>query len=353
MQRIKSILSSCKQKRAITPLDITIFLRQFAALLTAGIPILQCFRVLEKNQGKIAMHLLIDSIKHELLSGKNLYTSLSTHKKYFNEMTCQLIKIGEHTGNLDTTLKMIADEHERQLAFIRQIKHALFYPCVISFTALLVTVSMFLFIIPKFSELFTGTHIPLPALTRCLFFLSAQLNQHLFLLCLPVLCISFLYLPHAFSRKIKKSCQKRLHQFSFMQKILLARFARNLATMFAAGIPITDALRLLMNANYPEFTHTILRIRSKLHAGLHLHQAMQSTAYFPDLMLQMVKIGEESGSLDHMLNKAADFFETDIEHLLRQFSRLLEPLIMLVLGVLIGALIIGMYLPIFKLGSAL
>lgn len=340
-----------KQKSRITSFDITIFLRQFATLLTAGIPILRCCEMLEKSQVKISMRVLIYSIKRELLSGKDLYSSLYYHQQYFDALTCQLIKIGEHTGKLDITLQMIADEHEKQLAFVKRIKQALFYPCIISVMALVITTSMFLFVIPRFAELFTDTHVPLPTLTLWLFSLSLMLKKHCILLFLPAIFILLIL--------IKKNILLRYFSklpliHPFLQKIILARFARHLAMTFSAGIPVMSALKLMMHSHTSmEFTQAIIHLRTRMNTGLQLHQAMQTLPYFPDLMVQMVKMGEESGSLDTLLIKIADFFESDIEQLVSQFSQLLEPLIMLILGVLIGGLIIGMYLPIFKLGSVM
>lgn len=352
------ILLRLKQNRRINFFDIAVFFRQFATLLAAGIPILQCCEMLEKSQVKTSLRLLIYAIKRELLSGKDLYSSLRIHDRYFTEITCQLIKIGEHTGKLDLILNMIAEDYEKQLAFKKRIYQALFYPCIISITALIVTLSMFLFVVPRFAELFSGTHIQLPALTRWIFFLSALLEQHVYILFSPIIFIAILFLPQHGSRQWKQNISQQLTQLPVIkplrQKIILAKFARNLAMTFSAGIPIIDALKLTMQADtHAEFTHTVIKLRGKINSGMHLHQAMQSLSYFPDLMIQMVKIGEESGLLDHLLLKVAGFFESDVDDLLNQSTRLLEPLIMLVLGVLIGGLVIGMYLPIFKLGSVL
>jgi len=344
------------KKRRITTFDITLFFRQFATLLTAGVPLLHGCDLLEKSQEKKAMQDLIHSIKHELLSGKDFYFSLIYHEQYFDPLTCQLIKIGEHTGKLDTTLQTIADEKEKQHFFKKQIKQTLFYPCIISISAFVITISLFLFVIPRFAELFADSHIALPTLTVWLFFLSAKLNQYWILLFLPFIPIVLIFIPHPSLQMLKDILLHRINKLplirSFLQKILLARFARNLAITFAAGIPIMDSLTLLTQPPR-EFSHAIMHLRNHIHSGLQLHQAMQSSSYFPDLMVQMVKIGEESGSLDALLLNVARWFESDIHHLIRQFCELLEPLIMLVLGVLIGGLIIGMYLPIFKLGSVL
>jgi len=352
------MLSKLKKYHRITAFDIIVFIRQFSALLTAGIPILQCCEILEKSQVKTDLRLLIFSIKQELLSGKDFYSSLSCHDNYFDAITCQLVKIGEYTGNMDVVLNMIAKEKEKQVAFKSSIKQALFYPCIITIAAIIVTLSMFLFVIPRFAELFASTHVQLPLLTRIIFFLSLKLQQYIYILFVPAFAIMMLFIPNEYFRKFKRQALQYLVKLPFLQpflrKIILARFARNLAMAFSAGVPITDALKLVMHiSSHPEFTFALIKLRNKIYSGLQLHQAMQSLPFFPDLMIQMIKIGEESGSLDHLLLKLAGFFESDTELLLNQFSKLLEPLIMLVLGALIGGLVIAMYLPIFNLGNAL
>jgi len=355
---LKSILHTFKQKRGITDFDIAVFLRQMATLITAGIPLIKSCDILEKSQVKTALQLLIYSIKREILTGKDLFFSLRHHHHYFDEMTCQLIKIGEHTGKLDTMLCMIASHKEKKLAFKRQVKQALFYPCMITITTIIVTLCMFIFVIPRFAELFHDSQIHLPLLTTWIFFLSSKLQQHTYFIFAPILFIVLVILSSKLSSSLKKNITLFLIKSPIIntcvQKVILARFARNVAITFAAGMPITEALRLAMNASgHSEFAGLASTLRNKINSGLQLHQAMQTLSYFPDMMIQMVKIGEESGMLEHMLNKLADFFESDIDHWVGQLSQLLEPLIMLVLGVLIGGLVIAMYLPIFKLGSVL
>lgn len=335
-------------KGKITHLDLTIFLRHFATLITSGISILKSFDMLEKTQAKPAMRLLVYSIKRELLSGKDVYSSFSSHGNHFDALTCQLLKIGEHSGKLDLSLQMIADEHEKRLAFRKRMTQALAYPCLITLTAIIITISMFMFVIPRFAELFAGTELQLPTLTRALFFLSSMLNQYLIFIMLPFFPLAF------FRKKLSRQLVRLPPIHHFLQKLILTRFTQNLAMTFAAGIPITRALKLFMHSKIlPEFDLVISTLHNRVNSGMQLHEALQTFPCFPDLMIQMVKIGEESGTLSQMLVKTASFLEADIEQLISHFCRLLEPLIMLVLGVLIGGLIIGMYLPIFKLGSSL
>lgn len=353
----KSLLSWFKQKRNITSSDMMIFWRQFATLFAAHIPLIQVCDILEKSQTKVQFRTLIQTIKRELLSGKNLFHSLYPHKRYFDELSCQLIRIGEHTGRLDFILCTIANHQEQQLAFKRKIKQALFYPCMIIIIALLLTFFMLIFIIPRFADLFDNANAKLPLLTVWIFFLSAQLNQHLFLLLISMLSISVVFY-FLFTTYCKKAFQPIVTQLPFIypciQKILLARFARNLAITFNAGIPIKEALRLSgSHFSHHQFNQLIAILINKVNAGMPLHHAMTILTEFPVMMIQMIKIGEETGLIDQMLGKIADFFESEIDLFLSQLGLILEPLIMLLLGVLIGGLVIGMYLPIFNLGSAL
>lgn len=302
-----------KQNRKITALDITIFVRQLATLISAGIPIIKSCDILEKSQLKISLRLLIFSIKREILSGKDLFYSMQLHRHYFDELTCQLIKIGEHTGKLETILLLIAENKEKNILFKKRIIQALIYPCIITITAILVTLSMLLFVIPQFATLFAETHSKLPSLTRCIFYISLTLQQHWFILFSPLLTSIFLFLPNSWSNKLKNSFMLHLIKLPLIHqivlKITLARFARMLAITFAAGMPITNALKMMLHMGHSlEFNYILVKLHSHITSGLQLHQAMEALSYFPDLMTQMVKIGEESGMLEHLLNKIASFF---------------------------------------------
>ncbi|MBX3709669.1 MAG: type II secretion system F family protein [Gammaproteobacteria bacterium] len=357
-QTLKLLHHTIKQKKHITDFDITIFLRQLATLTAAGVPIVKSFEILEKSQDKINLRLLIYSLRKEILTGRDLYSSLRSYSHYFDEITCQLIKVGEHTGKIEAMLTMIADNKEKNLTTKNRLKQALFYPCIIVTIAIAVTGSMFIFIIPRFAELFSNANIQLPYFTIWLFYLATESHNHIYIIMMPIFFLLLLFLPVKISLHVKQSILKHLARFPLIrqygQKIIYARFARTLAMTFAAGLPISEALKLTTyTCNDPVFISNMVKLRSTVNSGLQLYQAMQNLSYFPDLMVQMVKIGEESGMLEHLLNKIASIFESDIDHFIRQFSQLLEPLIMVVLGVLIGGLVIGMYLPIFKLGSIL
>ena len=345
-----------KNKKPITVLDISIFLRQFSTLISSGIPLIKSCEILEKSQEKMALRLLIYSLKKEMLGGKNLFHSMSLYPHYFNEFTRQLIKIGEHTGKLGTLLMTIAHHHEKNLAFKKRIKQTLFYPGLTLLLAMMVTGIMLMVVIPRFAELFQDKTAQLPLLTVTIFYFSSVLNQHssyFFSLLILALVILF-YLKDTAYFKQKRSLLIKLPIISYYhRKFFFERFARNLSISLNAGLPIIEALKLITEDQCHEFTMLMIKLRHKISTGVGLYDAMESLACFPELMIQMIKIGEECGMLDQMLYRIADFLEAEIEQLFIRFSLLLEPLIMVILGVLIGGLVIGMYLPIFKLGNTL
>ncbi|VVC75340.1 Type II secretion system protein F [Aquicella siphonis] len=344
----------------ITARENAVFLRQLAALLTAGIPIILCCEILEQSQTRPVMRALIFSIRRELLAGRDFYHSLRCQQGVFDELTCQMVKIGEHTGRLDSLLCRVADEKEKALALQTQIRQTLFYPGIIMVTALLVTLGMFLVVIPRFAELFAGSQAALPLLTRGIFYLSSSLRQHGFILLLsaPCVALALVLIPHPACAAFKNAVWQRLLRLPLVHKeirqLLLVRFTRNLSITLSAGLSLSEGLRLALYSNqHAEFARSLAQLRGCIHSGLQLHQAMRACPGFPEVLVQMVKIGEESGTPEQMLARAADFFEAGIQRRISRLCLLLEPLIMLVLGVLIGGLVIGMYLPIFKLGNVL
>jgi len=349
---------SLSKSTRISAVEMAFFLRQFATLMAAGIPLIQSCEVLEKSQEKFPLRQLIHAIKRDILTGKNLYQSLRAQTKYFDELTCQLVYLGEQTGKLDTLLLAIANQHEKKAAFTRQLKQALFYPCLVAVMTLLFTLCLFLFVIPRFAELFKDVPEKLPLLTRWIFSLSTQLQSYapICIVSLVLLGLVAAYTP--LGAAMKPCLKAALLKLPFIQhhqrQVILMHFARSLALTCSAGIPITEALHLSAKAcNNPSFSSLIASLRSKMSTGLQLHTAMQAFSYFPHLMIQLIKTGEESGMLESMLTHLAQFFETDTEQRLAKVNTLLEPLIMLVQGVLIGGLVIAMYLPLFKLGTVL
>lgn len=335
--------------------DIAMFFRQLAILIGAGISIIQSCELLEKSHQKKSIRIMIYSIKKEILSGRSFSYSLSLQSNYFNAITCQLIQIGEQTGKLDLMLFNIANHYEKSLFIKRQIKQALFYPSLLLIVALVITFSIFIFVIPKFSELFNETQQRLPMLTFWIFQIALFLQKRAvqFIIGMIFLMIMLFQIGNQQMIKWKNYREKIPVIKSFIQKIVLITFSRNLALMLNAGMPLLVALKLSVNPESSLFAITILSLRKKISTGLELHQAMADYSYFPPLMTQMIKIGEQSGKLDYMLEKIADMFENEVESLIKLFSQLLEPLIMLVLGVLIGGLTLTIYLPVFRLGMTL
>jgi type IV pilus assembly protein PilC len=356
MLNFKSWLQKLKNPHSITAFEITIFLRQFTTLISASIPVIQTCEILTKCQTNPRLRLLIYTIKRDLLTGRNLFYCLLCHPQYFDELTCRLIYIGEQTGKLEKMLATITSYHEKNHTFKQRIKQALFYPSVIVIIAILITLSMLLFVIPRFAELFQDITTQLPLLTQCIFYFSVKLREHIAaLLMIFLAAVFFTFRNRHFAFQLLKKVGIKLPTMqSYLHKIATIRFARYLSLTLSAGIPITNALLLTTHVcGNDTFANLVINLHKKVNAGVNLHQAMTMMGSFPTLMIQMVKIGEESGMLEPMLNKFADFIEADMDQLLQRLNLLLEPLIMLVLGVLIGGLVIGMYLPIFKLGNAI
>jgi type IV pilus assembly protein PilC len=327
--------------------DKTVLFQQFAALISAGIPIITACEMLETSLKQTATRSLITGIKRDLLTGKTLSVSLQRHPQQIDSLIHQLVHISEHTGKLDMMLQMIAQHLERRLAFREQIIRALFYPGIIAICGMMITLGMFIFIVPRFAELFQDFPGTLPPLTLAIFTLSAILRQAAWLLLLLPFPV---YLPIYF--KIQIPFFRLPFLKHHLRRLQLARFTRSLALTLQAGMPISAALTLAAEpCRDPLFQHTTRQVSRRIRSGMPLHRAMKPFSLYPALLIQLIQTGEESGQLDSMLAKAADMMDTDIERLLHRFSQLLEPLIMLILGVLIGGLVTGMYLPIFKLGS--
>jgi type IV pilus assembly protein PilC len=353
---IYKLCNIIKNINKINNIDINTFIRQFTVLIAAGVPLAKSLNLLEESQDKIDLRLLIYSIKKEVLSGKQLHESLNYYPKYFDKLLCQLILIGERTGKLDYTLNTITAYQEKSTALHLRIKQALFYPCIIMITACLVCTCLFLFVIPKFADLFQDFNQSLPIFTKFIFYISYLFQDYIkyILLFIVINFIIFIYN----KTKIKSGLFFIFSSLPvikpLLKKIRLVRFASTLAITFAAGIPITEALLLSSELSHDEeLSHILANVRHQINNGLQLYQAMKVFSYFPLLMIQMIKIGEETGTLEHMLYKIASFMESEVDQTLHNLSKLLEPLIMVVLGVLIGGLIIGIYLPIFKLGAVL
>lgn len=337
--------------------DAAIVMRQLAGMIPAGIPVTRCFEILEQTQRHADARAGLFKIKNHLLAGHSLFESMHCRPDWFDTFTCRLIHLGEQTGKLDQVLLTLAADYENKLEFHRSIRRALFYPCIIFTIAVILTCCMFIFVIPSFAALFRDMDKPLPLLTRMIFALSTMLTSALPVIFLLVIIV-MIALRLTVRRNIFNILRQRLRTLpplaGILQTLALIRLLRNLALALSAGMPILDALQLITGScGHESINSSARQLRSSLCAGHTLYQAMQMQTVFPIMARQMVRVGEESGALDKMLDKSADILEMQLNSSIFHITQLLEPLIMSVLGVLIGSLVIGMYLPVFNLGSAL
>jgi len=346
-----------KSQKRITQGDIAIFSRQLATMIAAGIPLVQAFDITARGQNNLRLQKLLLAIKTDIESGTTFAQALKKHPKYFNALFCNLIEAGEQSGSLDIMLDKVATYKEKTESIKGKIKKALFYPAAVLVVAFLVTAGLLIFVIPQFESLFQGFGADLPALTRLVIQLSEIFQAYWWLMFGGIgisiwLVLYFRNNSSKFAYAIDQISLKIPVIGNVLKNAAIARFSRTLAITFAAGLPLVDALRSVAGATgnilYANATDSI---RENVSSGQQMHVAMKSTRLFPNMVIQMISIGEESGSLEEMLSKTADFYEEDVDNAVDALSSLLEPLIMVVLGGLIGSLVIAMYLPIFKLGS--
>ncbi len=337
--------------------DIAVFSRQLATMMAAGIPMVQSLEIVGNGHDKPAMQKLILDIKSNIEGGSTLHESLAKHPLYFDDLFVNLVEAGEQAGALETLLDKIANYKEKTEALKKKIKKALFYPTAVLVVAVIVTTILLIFVIPQFESLFKGFGADLPAFTQMVVNLSRFVqHQGWWILILSGAAIyAFLYFKKR-SRNMRRALDRLLLKFPIigpiMVKAAIARFARTLSTMFAAGVPLVEAMQSVAGATgnivYEEAT---LRMKDEVATGQRLQRAMENTGLFPNMVVQMIAVGEESGSLDAMSSKVAEFYEAEVDAAVDGMSSLLEPLIMAILGVLVGGMVIAMYLPIFKLGS--
>src|SRR5277367_1410065 len=337
--------------------DIAVFARQLATMMSAGIPMVQAFEIIGNGHEKPSMQKLVLDIKSNIEGGSTLHESLAKHPLYFDDLFVNLVEAGEHAGALETLLDKIATYKEKTEALKKKIKKALFYPAAVLAVAVIVTVILLIFVIPQFEELFKGFGADLPAFTQMVINLSKALQADGIFIAAVVAGAfwTFFYFKKR-SRKMREWLDRISLKVPIIGPILnksaIARYARTLSTMFAAGVPLVEALESVAGATGNiVFEDAVMRMRDEVATGQRLQRAMESTGLFPNMVIQMIAVGEESGSLDSMSAKVATFYEAEVDNAVDSMSSLLEPLIMAVLGVLVGGLVIAMYLPIFKLGS--
>ncbi len=357
-KKVRKEMQLFKSGKRIVSEDIALFARQLATMLQAGIPMVQCFDIIGNGHDKPSMQKLVLAIKADVEAGTSLHEALGKHPLYFDDLFVNLVEAGEHAGALETLLDKVATYKEKTEALKKKIKKALFYPAAVLVVAVIVTIILLIFVIPQFESLFKGFGADLPAFTQMVIDLSrfVQAQGWWMMIVVGVAFWVFFYFKKR-SRPMRQFLDRMMLKAPvvgpIMVKASIARYARTLSTMFAAGVPLVEALTSVAGATgnivYEDAT---LRIRDEVSTGQRLQRSMESTGLFPNMVIQMIAVGEESGSLDSMAAKVADFYEADVDAAVDAMSSLLEPLIMAILGVLVGGMVIAMYLPIFKLGAA-
>ena len=341
----------------VKPEDIAIFSRQLATMLAAGIPLVQAFEIVGNGNDKPAMQKLILDIKAEVEGGTSLHESLGKHPLYFDDLFVNLVEAGEQAGALESLLDKIATYKEKTEALKKKVKKALFYPAAVLVVAVIVTVILLIFVIPQFEALFKGFGADLPAFTQAVINLSKFVQSDgIFIAAVTGGAFWVFFYFKKRSRKMRQFLDRASLKIPIVGPILvksaIARYARTLSTMFAAGVPLVEALESVAGATgNVVYEDAVMRMRDEVATGQRLQRAMEATSLFPNMVVQMIAVGEESGSLDAMSAKVATFYEQEVDNAVDSMSSLLEPLIMAILGVLVGSLVIAMYLPIFKLGA--
>jgi type IV pilus assembly protein PilC len=343
--------SSIKQK------DIAVFTRQLATMMKAGVPLLQAFDIVARGATNPRLTKLLNDIRTDVETGTSLSVAFRKHPMQFNALYCNLVEAGEQGGILEQLLERLAIYEEKTMALKQKIKSALIYPVAVLVVAFVVLTIIMLFVIPAFKEVFSSFGADLPAPTLAVMWLSEQFVAYWWLI-FGVLIGGGYFFMQSWKRSEKMQIAMdrlflRVPVFGdLIRKSVLARWTRTLSTMFGAGVPLVEALDSVGgasgNAVYQIATE---QIQKEVSTGTALTMAMQNTGVFPTMVLQMTSIGEESGSLDHMLGKAAEFYEDEVDEMVKGLSSLMEPFIIVILGVLIGGIVVSMYLPIFKLGA--
>jgi len=352
----KSLLGGGGGKK-ITPKDITIFSRQLATMMSSGVPLVQSFEIIGRGHENANMQELILGVKADVEAGNSLTESLKKRPLQFNELYCNLVEAGEHAGILEAILHKLATYMEKTEALKSKIKAALFYPAAVIVVAGIVVTILMIFVIPQFSELFGSFGADLPALTQMLIDMSNFFVQWWWAMFAAIVGTAFGLL------ELKKRSVPFAHLLDrlslkipiigvVLEKSAIARFARTLETMFAAGTPLVESMTSVAGAcGNIVFYDACIKIKDEISTGTQLQASMRETKLFPNMVIQMVAIGEESGSIDTMLGKVADWYEQEVDDAVEALTSLLEPAIMAFLGVVIGGIVIGMYLPIFKMGA--
>lgn len=343
--------------KKIKPMDIALFTRQMATMMKAGVPLLQSFDIISEGFDNPNMRKLVDEVKQEVAAGNSFAASLRKKPQYFDELYCNLVESGEQAGALENLLDRIATYKEKTEALKAKIKKAMNYPIAVVVVAIIVSAILLIKVVPQFEEVFANFGAELPAFTLMVIGISQFLQEWWFIFLLGIFAAAFSFREAMKrSQKLRDSVDRGVLKLPIVGDILyksaVARFARTLSTTFAAGVPLVDALDSVSGATgNVVFKNATNKIKADVSTGMQLNFSMRTTGTFPSMAVQMTAIGEESGSLDEMLDKVASFYEAEVDNMVDGLTSLMEPIIMSVLGVLVGGLIIAMYLPIFQLGA--
>lgn len=349
-----SIFSAGKK---IKPLDIALFTRQMATMMKAGVPLLQSFDIIGEGFDNPNMRKLVDDVKQDIAAGNSFATALRKYPRYFDDLYCSLVDAGEQAGALETLLERVATYKEKTEALKAKIKKAMTYPIAVVVVAIIVTSILLLKVVPQFQAVFSSFGAKLPAFTLMVIGLS-EILQNWWYIVLGILLVGIFTLKYAHRRseKFRDGLDRAYLKLpiigALIYKSSVARYARTLSTTFAAGVPLVEALDSVASATgNVVFKTAVLKVKQDVSTGMQLNFSMRSTGVFPTLAIQMAAIGEESGSLDGMLDKVATYYEDEVDGMVDNMTALMEPFIMAVLGVVVGGLVIAMYLPIFQLGN--
>ncbi len=356
MKREGSNLFSSRNA-AIKAVDIAYFIRQLATMMKAGVPLLQALDLVANGSEKVKLKKLVYEVRGDVNGGLEFAVALSRHPDYFDDLVCSLVHAGEQSGALETMLDRIATYKEKTESLKKKIKKAMTYPLAVIAVGVIVSAILLVKVVPQFEQVFSSFGADLPAFTQMIINLSEWMQKWWFVCLLVLVGVIFGFTKlraksETFSDMVDRAVLRIPVFGGILHKAAVARFSRTLATTFAAGVPLVEALDSAAGAaGNVVYRNAIIQIRNGVSTGQAMQHAVQMTGVFPVMTIQMIAIGEEAGSLDHMLDRIATFYEEDVDNAVDNLSSLLEPLIMVVLGVLVGGLVIAMYLPIFQLGQ--
>lgn len=353
----KKSISLFSAGKKIKPMDIALFARQMATMMKAGVPLLQSFDIIADGLENPNMRKLVEEIKQHVAAGNSFAAALRTKPQYFDDLFCNLVEAGEQSGALETLLDRVATYKEKTEALKAKIKKAMNYPIAVIAVAIIVSCILLIKVVPQFQSVFAGFGAELPAFTLFVISISESLQEWWFLFLIILIAFSYGFMQakqrsEKFRNALDRAILKTPIVGNIVYKSSVARYARTLSTTFAAGVPLVEALDSVAGATGNiVFRDAVNKVKQDVTSGMQLNFSMRSTNVFPSMAIQMTAIGEESGALDTMLDKVATYYEAEVDNAVDGLTALMEPMIMAVLGVLVGGLVIAMYLPIFQLGN--